>query len=651
MKRANQRQIHGSHGGRPSSQLACERLEPRQMLSALSYSTFLGASSNDQAFAVAADAQGNSYVVGSTSSENFPTTAGALDRSLDGTTDAFLAKFRRDGTFQWATYLGGSGNERAHGVAVDTAGNAYVTGRTDSADFPTTAGSFDQMFNGNVDAFVVKVAAGGELVYSTYLGGSGFELDEGFDSLARRVGAIAVDSAGNAFVTGSTTSDNFPATAGAFRVAKSGFTDVFVTKLNAVGSALVYSTYLGGSDHDRGHGIAVDEHGNAYVTGEAVSRDFPTTANSFQPAHAGGFSDAFVTKLNAAGSALVYSSYLGGTTSEFPGRLTLDSSGHAYVTGTTSSFDFPTTDGALQRAKASNGFDAYVSKVDATGSSLVYSTYLGGSFGNDYGEGIAVDASGEAYVSGHAVSAAFPVADAFQPQRLGPSDAFISKLNASGSALVYSSYLGGGRDDVGYGVAVDPSGTAHVNGWTNSSGAFARAPFATTANAFQPSFGGGADDAFLVKIHGSSTAPPELPSISITDVSLTEGQRGLKRRVFTVSLSSASNLPVTVAFATADGTATASGDDYEPRTGRLRFAPGQTRRSIVIFVNGDRSLESDETFFVNLTRPRNATLADSQGTATIRNDEGVAAAHSEAFPWPARFRWRDQAFAAWPRRL
>ena len=261
---------------RASKRLHCERLEDRTVPSTLDYATFLGGSSTDPAFAVAADVAGNTYVTGTTASENFPVTAGAFDSSLNGVYDAFVAKFRPDGTLAWSTYLGGDGDERGHGIAVDASGNVYVTGRTDSVNFPTTAGSLDVTFNGGVDAFVTKLNADGGLVYSTYLGGAGSEIDQGFDKLARGdVGAIAVDAAGQAYVTGSTMSGDFPTTAGAFRTVSPGFIDAFVSKLNAAGTALVYSTYLGGDDIERSHGIAVDANGNAYVTGEACVGELP----------------------------------------------------------------------------------------------------------------------------------------------------------------------------------------------------------------------------------------------------------------------------------------------------------------------------------------------------------------------------------------
>lgn len=501
---------------RKARRLKCERLEDRAVPAIMDYSSFFGGNSSDPAFAVAADADGNTYVTGMTGSTTFPHTAGAFDESLGGILDAYVAKFHPDGTLAWATYLGGSGDERGHGIAVDSAGNIFVTGRTNSADFPTTAGSFDTTFNGNVDAFVAKLNADGSaLAYSTFLGGSEFEIDQGFDAMARQIGGIAVDAAGNAYVTGETTSADFPTTAGAFRTTLQGLIDAYVTKLNPSGSAIVYSTFLGGTDIDRGHDIEVDAGGNAYVTGEAVSGDFPTTAGAVQPGKAGGFSDTFITKLNPQGTGLVYSSYLGGTGSEFPGRLALDTAGQAYLTGSTASFDFPTTAGAFQPVKATNGSDAYITKVNASGTSLVYSTHLGGTFGNESGSDIDVDGSGQAYVTGSTESGAFPLAGNFQP-RGGMTDAFVSALNAAGSALVYSSYLGGGRNESGFGIAIDGVRTAHVVGQTNSSGEFQLSPFPTTAQAFQPAYEGGGTDAFVVRVSNGAQAP-NVSSVVVND--------------------------------------------------------------------------------------------------------------------------------------
>jgi hypothetical protein len=273
-----------------------------------------------------------------------------------------------------------------------------------------------------------------------------------------------------------------------------------VAKLNAAGSALVYATYLGGSNPDSGTGIAVDAAGNAYVTGYTGSTNFPTT-NPLQPANK-GFQNAFVAKLNAAGSALVYATYLGGSGTDAGQGIAVDAAGNAYVTGQTTSTDFPTAN-ALQPANG-GGADAFVAKLNAAGTALAYSTYLGGS-ADDSGDGIAVDSQGNAYVTGATTSTNFPTANPLQPAYGGNSDAFVAKLNAMGSALVYATYLGGSGDDVGQGIAVDSQGNAYVTGYTGSTNF-------PTANTLQPANGGG-QDAFLAKI---ATAPLSLLSLAAT---------------------------------------------------------------------------------------------------------------------------------------
>jgi hypothetical protein len=392
----------------------------------LFYSTYLGGSGDDFGYGIAVDAVGNAYVTGTTTSTNFPTTAGAFQTASGGRADAFVTKLNPTGSapLVYSTYLGGSGDDGGRGgIAVDALGNAYVTGFTNSTNFPTTVGAFQTTYGGGFgDAFVTKLnPTGAALVYSTYLGGS--DDDEGL--------GIAVDALGNAYVTGVTFSTNFPTTAGAFQTASGGSVDAFVTKLNPTGSApLVYSTYLGGSGLDEGLGIAVDALGNAYVTGDTTSTNFPTTVGAFQTTYGGGFRDAFVTKLNPTGSApLVYSTYLGGSGGDIGWGVAVDAAGNAYVTGNTTSTNFPTTAGAFQTASGGS-VDAFVTKLNPTGSApLVYSTYLGGS-GDDGGRRIAVDALGNAYVTGFTTSTNFPTTvGAFQTTYGGGiRDAFVAKI-------------------------------------------------------------------------------------------------------------------------------------------------------------------------------------------------------------------------------
>jgi hypothetical protein len=366
----------------------------------------------------------------------------------------------------YSTYLGGSNYESGSGVAVDSAGNAYVTGNTYSTDFPVTSGAFQTTRMGDDDVFVTKFnPTGSALVYSTYLGGSGYA-DGGGDIAA----GIAVDGSGNAYVTGTTVSNDFPTTPGAFQTVCGGNCgDAFVTKINPIGTALAYSTYLGPGN---GAGIAVDSAGNAYVTGFTESRDFPITPGAYRTTPAG----AFVTKFNATGSALVYSTYLGGSGSAIGGdgasAVAVDSLGDAYVTGNATSPDFPVTSGAYQTTLR-GGRDAFVTKLNPRGSGLLYSTFIGGD-DEDWGNGIAIDKSDNAYVVGTAYSNDFPVTSgAFQTTCGGGGnnysqcwDAFVSKVNASGSELVYSTYLGGDNDDWGYAIAVDKAGDAYVTGRT-----------------------------------------------------------------------------------------------------------------------------------------------------------------------------------------
>src|SRR6267154_3700134 len=397
--------------------------------SGLVYSTYLGGMFSDHGSGIAVDADGNAYVTGTTASFDFPTTPLAFQRTGDANSayNAFVTKLNPSGSaLVYSTYLGGGFNQ-GFGIAVDTGGNAYVTGEAHNV-FPTTPGAFKTSnIDFGTDAFVTKLnPIGSGLVYSTFLGGrSGNETGYG----------IAVDAGGNIYVTGVTSSINFPVTPGAFQTVSGGNDDAFVTKLNPAGGGpadLVYSTYLGCSGFDNGLGIAVDNSSspNAYVTGYTDSSDFPTTTGAFQTIPGGG-EDAFVTKLNPVGSGsadLAYSTYLGGSGSDRGYKIAVDAqpNPNAYVTGITSSTDFPTA-GALQTTSGGLS-DAFVTRLNPTASGLVYSTYLGGT-GGDQGLGIAVDGSCNAYVTGMTFSSDFPTtAGAFQPAFGGFSDAFVAKL-------------------------------------------------------------------------------------------------------------------------------------------------------------------------------------------------------------------------------
>ena len=387
-----------------------------------------------------------------------------------------------DPTISYGTYLGGSGMGNVTGLAVDGGANLYVTGWTEALNFPI-AGAYQAANTGGVDAFVVKLnSAGTAIVYATYLGGQGDD----------RAAGIAVDSSGNAYVTGSTASTNFPLVS-PIRTALGGGRDAFAVKLNSAGNALIYSTYLGGSNNDLGTGIVVDAAGNAYITGDTLSADFPV-ASAVQ-ATFGGQTDAFVTKLSPSG-AIVFSTFLGGSGVEHAGGIAIDSGPNIFVAGGTSSTNFPVV-AALQPANGGNQ-DVFVTKIKATGAAIVYSTYLGGTGGSlsapEQANGIVADASGNAYITGVTNSTNFPVTSgAFQTGYKGATDAFVAKISPGGNALLYSTYLGGSSFDQANGIAVDSSGSAYVAGYT-SSGNF------PSTNGVQAGFKG-LYDAFVAKLN------------------------------------------------------------------------------------------------------------------------------------------------------
>jgi hypothetical protein len=508
---------------------AYDRSMPLVIDPALVYSTYLGkGTGGNYGNVVAVDSSGAAYVAGSTAEVNFPTTSGAFQRTRGGnptnaySTDAFVTKLNPAGdALVYSTYVGGVANDGAWAIAVDSSGRAYIAGQTGSSDFPTATGAFDRTLpsgcNPNQCSVFLSVlkADGSGLDYSTLLGGSG----------TNGVGGVAIDSSGDAYLTGGTSASNFPVKAPSgtslFQPAHAGgYFDAFVAKLDPAmsgSSSLVYSTYLGGTGNDFGAAIAVDAAGDAYVAGNTSSTDFPTTVNAFQSA-AGGNGDGFVTELNPAGSALVYSTYLGGSASDGITALALDAAGRIYVTGNTTSTDFPTKN-AFQPTHAGDPsvdflHDAFVTKLDPSASgagSLVYSSYLGG-LGDDYGTAIAVKASGSAYVAGNADAYAggstlgtFPTVDPVAPSATS-GDAFVSAVKPDGSGLSFSTYLGGGDEDQVGGLALDSSGNVYM------AGNAASMDFPTTQGAYQPqSFSGGNPDSretFVAKLAPVAAAAP-----------------------------------------------------------------------------------------------------------------------------------------------
>ena len=553
------------------------------------------------ATAIAVDSGGNAYVTGSVYSTNFPVTEGAFETTPGATPTAYVTKLNAAGTaLVYSTYLGGSGGDYGSAIAMDAAGDAYVAGQTASSNFPVTTGALQTTSKGAAEGYFTGFVAelnpsGTNLIYSTYLGGSGGD----------GATAVAVDAAGEAYVVGQTSSSDFPVTQGAFqttnKAAPAQTSNSFVAKLNSAGTALMYATYLGGSggplmglggcrsaegpgnNEDGAFAVAVDAAGDAYVAGQALSTDFPVTEGAFQRQSNGAASpstNAFVAKLNPAGSALIYSTYLGGSGLHLCGSeessasagdaalaLTVDGSGNAYVGGIAFSPDFPVTQGAFQATNRSKlttarltgpvvgGPTGFVAKLNPSGSALVYSTYLGGSGGvinflpffaqylGDQASGLAIDGSGNAYVTGSTASTDFPVTPgAYQTTNNYPVgavtgassvgadgyNAFVAEINPTGSALVYSTYLGGnganpnvesglhviGIGDVSSALALDNSGNVYIAGQAQS------ADFPVTSGAFQttnPAF----LSAFVAKLNMSANSPAITPTLTVTPASTT----------------------------------------------------------------------------------------------------------------------------------
>ncbi len=447
----------------------------------LSYSTYLGGSSDDYGDWIAVDNSGNAYIAGATMSANFPAYNAYQATYAGGYFDAYVTKLSSSGnSLIYSTYLGGSMEDFGWSIAVDSSGCAFLTGETFSANFPIQGGYQSAFGGGECDAYVAKLSSSGNaILYSTYLGGS----------LEDYSSDIAVDNSGNAFISGSTSSANFPIYSAYQNIYGGGAFDAFVAKFDNSGGTLLYSTYLGGSGLEWGRGIAVDPEGSSYVTGYTNSANFPTQ-NAYQAVYGGGPNDAFVTKLNTSGNALVYSTFLGGSLDDSGWRIAVDSSGKAYICGKTNSANFPNLS-AYQTAFGGGSTDAFVAKLGSSGDALEYSTYLGGTAA-DQGCDIQVDLGGSAYIGGFTGSANFPVHDAHQATfGGGASDIFLTKLSSSGNVLQYSTYLGGSSADEGAGIAVDGGRNAYVSGWTSSTNF-------PVQNAYQVTKSGG-KDVFVTK--------------------------------------------------------------------------------------------------------------------------------------------------------
>ncbi len=530
----------------------------------ISYATYMGGTGAGAVTGLAIDTAGDLYATGWTEALDFP-IAGAEQAANHGGVDAFIVKLNAGGSaLLYATYIGGSGEDKGAAIAVDTNFQAYVTGSTASTNFPL-ASAIQLTLGGSKTAFVLKLnAAGNTLLYSTYLGGTNYETGT----------VIAVDGSGNAYVAGDTQSANFPVLT-PVQSSLGGATDAFVAKFTPAGS-LAFSTFLGGAANEHAGGIAVDTSGNVYVAGGTYSTNFPVVG-AIQSANAGS-QDAFVTKLSASGNQILYSTYLGGggtATPEQANGVVVDSSGNAYVTGVTNSANFPVTAGTYQTLF--NGVsDAFVARLNAAGSALVFGAYLGGT-GFDWATGIGIDSSGNAYVSGYTSSLDFPVVNGVQAAFGGLYDAFVTKISAAGDTLGFSTYYGGSGSDAANAIAVDANGNMFVGGQTTS----LNLPL---AGAIQSSNNGGSVG-WLARL-GVTAPPVQVPSVvSVTPASGsgnapifvaqyadTAGATALTTVSLLVGASASTSFACYVSYNRAANVFTLANDD--PSTGSQTVVPG-----------------------------------------------------------------------------
>ncbi|MFQ5668408.1 MAG: SBBP repeat-containing protein [Candidatus Binatia bacterium] len=463
----------------------------------LSCSRYLGGSSKDAIRGIATDDAGNVYVTGGTKSPDFPVTPHAYDTTLDTSgspvRDVFVAKLNRYGQIIWSTLIGGPNYDRAYAVQVDRKGYVYVAGRA-GAGFPVTAGAFQPTFQGGQatrlygpqDGFICKLNPDGTaLVFCSYFGTSDPEI----------VRDLAVDAKGDIYLASSHSGGALPQSwfHNALQKAPRGGRDALIAKVTSDGSRVLWATYLGGSKEESGeNSIRVDRTGHAYVLMTTRSTDIPTTPGAYDRTYNGG-SDTYVAKLAPDGSRLVYGTYLGASRDEGTEthELAIDAHGNAYVASLTMSPDFPTTAGVFQTTYGGSGAedtgrgtnyagDVFVAKISADGARLLASTFVGGRFGEG-AEGVAVDSAGDVYVSGATYSSNFPVtADAFQGSKRGGADAFLFRLSADFTRLVYSTYLGGTGKDLARTAAIDPQGNMYIAGSTKSDDWPTRSPFRRT---------------------------------------------------------------------------------------------------------------------------------------------------------------------------
>jgi hypothetical protein len=617
-------------------------------------STYLGGSGFEITWQCATDANGNVYIAGDAQAADFPVTANAYQKTYgDGGQDGFVAKFDKNGNLLWSTFLGGTGWDGVYGLTVDTAGNAVVTGVTESSDFPITSNAVQRTVTGDA-AFVTVISADGtSVLYSTVLGGStsdgGVPLPTNpFHALpnasVETIGVgIAVGADGTFYVVGETNTIDMPVTSGAAQPIIGGETDGFVARIDprSAGSAgILYLTYLGGATDDFCSSVVVDPSGNAFVTGETQSPNFPTTLGAFQRVYARG-TDAFVAKLNPTGSTLIYSTLVSGTQGgsasagtnyNAPSAIAIDSDGHAFIAGETNATDFPTTTGVVQPILAGQD-DGFVTELSADGSSLIFSTYLGGS---DYDGlfGLKLDSAGNIWVDGYTSSADLPIVRAFQPNFGGFIDAWVAELSPGGTSLLLSSYLGGSDQESNYGLDL-------WNGQVYVAGRTASTDFPVTSGSPQTTYGGGVWDNFLTiinpspvtlvsavsrKTHGAAgTFDVDLP---LTGTPGIECRSGGANSDYTLVFRFANGLTnVDSAEVSSGSVATAQIDNNDPHNFIVNLTGVADAQTITVRLNN--AADSAGNFSSRVSAPMSILIGDTTGNGEV-NSSDVAQTQSQS---------------------
>jgi hypothetical protein len=587
----------------------------------VAFSTYFGGSGFEQVRDVTSDAAGNVYITGGTGSTNFPTTAGAYQRTNKGWFDIFVVKFNPAGQVVWSTLLGGPGYDRAYGIEVDNAGYVYLSGRS-GPGFPTTPGVLQTTYQGyytgsaygDQNAFIAKLKPDGSgLVWATYFGTAAMNRD--FD-INRTTGEIWVGSTyepagGQAPIPSAWFANGF-------RKTPVGGDDNVVAKIKSDGTQVLWATYIGGTGNESGkNSLRVDPSGNVHLFTNTSSTDMPVV-NAYQPALKGQ-SDFYLAKIRADGAALLFSTYFGGSDVDWceTHHLALDGSGNVFISGITQSTDLPTTAGAFQRTfggiNGKTNFhatgDGYVAKFSPTGQ-LLASSYLGGRYG-DGAQGLACDGQGNVYFCGGTVSDNLPVTPgAYQSTFRGVEDFMAVKMSADLSQVLYCTYIGSTVYDEGRVCWAESDGTFYMAGESEGTNW-------PVKNAAQPTYGGGTGDNILVKFVPSATS---LPVVSVTATDAAASEPGTDTGTFSISRTGATTTALTVSFAVT-GTAT-SGTDYTSIGTSVTIAAGQTSAVVTVSPLDDTAVEGNETVILTLSANAAYTVGSpSSGTVTIADND------------------------------